>query len=69
MYLITRQHTLIGIEDYSKGDNGDDVTWTLSGTFNELGNVNTLRDIRLNQPTACKYLKIVALNTYRNYPQ
>ncbi|MCJ8342972.1 MAG: S-layer homology domain-containing protein [Cetobacterium sp.] len=68
---------ITSLEYLSKGSNGklkngkiytslDGQNWSLSGNFTNLANNNDIKTLNLYKPTACKYIKIVADNTYGN---
>ncbi len=70
---------ITSLEYLSLGNNGklkngkiytslDGKEWTQSGTFKDLARDNTLKVLNLDKPTACRYIKIVADNTYGNTP-
>ncbi|HCW53608.1 MAG TPA: hypothetical protein DG753_07720 [Clostridium sp.] len=44
----------------------DGKTWEKSGSVSNLSNNTEVKSISLDSPTACKYLKIVATDTYGN---
>ena len=44
----------------------DGNNWTLSGSFKNLANNTSVKVLNLDKPTPCKYVKLVATNTYGN---
>ena len=46
----------------------DGKTWTLSGSFKDLPNNKDIKELKLNNTTNCKYVKLVATETYGNTP-
>ncbi|EPB8220824.1 NPCBM/NEW2 domain-containing protein [Clostridium perfringens] len=68
---------ITSLEYLSLGNNGklrngkiytslDGKEWIQSATFKDLARDNTIKVLNLDKPTSCRYIKIVADNTYGN---